>query len=151
MYIIGLGNACSATLRLPSSVVLFKGLEKRGTMAVASGGLTDVWRGDLGDLRVAIKAFRIYPVQKLKEVKEVSKQPTCEPPYKLGLQILWKRVPVWTRLSHPNILPFRGVNMTLFQLSLVYDWGQNGNITQYMTRHPRASRPLLVCKLPLPR
>jgi hypothetical protein len=117
-------------------------------MAIASGGLTDVWRGDLGDLRVAIKAFRIYPVQKLKEAKEVSKQPTCEFPYELGLQILWKRVPVWTRLSHPNILPFRGVNMTLFQLALVYDWGPNGNITQYVTKHPRASRPLLVRKLP---
>ena len=41
-------------------------------MAVASGGLTDVWRGDLDDTRVAIKAFRIYPAQSLKEAKEVS-------------------------------------------------------------------------------
>jgi hypothetical protein len=49
-------------------------------MEPVSGGLTDVWRGDLGDLRVAIKAFRIYPLQNLKEAKEVSKQPTCEPP-----------------------------------------------------------------------
>ena len=47
------------------------GLEKRGTMAVASGGLTDIWRGQLNDARVAIKAFRIYPAQNLKEAKEV--------------------------------------------------------------------------------
>jgi hypothetical protein len=47
-------------------------------MAVASGGLTDVWRGDLSDLRVAIKAFRIYPLQNLKEAKEVSNRPMCE-------------------------------------------------------------------------
>lgn len=50
------------------------------------------------------------------------------------------------RFSHPNILPFRGVNMTLFQLSLVYDWGYNGNITQYIASHPRAPRPYLVRK-----
>jgi hypothetical protein len=146
-YIIGLGNACSAALRLPSSAVLSTGLEKRGTMAVASGGFTDVWRGGLGDLRVAIKAFRIYPAQNLKEAKEVSKHPTYKSPYKRHSQILWKRVPVWMRLSHPNILPFRGVNMTLFQLSLVYEWGQNGNITQYISKNPRASRPLLVRRL----
>lgn len=117
-------------------------------MPVASGGLTDVWKGDLGDVRVAIKAFRIYPEQNLKDAKEVSNQPNVWVPSPTrGLQILWKRVPVWTRLSHPNILPFRGVNMTLFQLSLVYDWGQNGNITQYVAKHPHASRLSLVRKL----
>ena len=40
--------------------------------------------------------------------------------------------------------------MTLFQLSLVYDWGNNGNITQYVAAHPRASRPSLVRKAPVP-
>ena len=49
-------------------------------MAMASGGLTDVWRGDLGDTRVAIKAFRIYPANNLKEAKEVSKQPMLRAP-----------------------------------------------------------------------
>ena len=62
------------------------------------------------------------------------------------LQILWKRVPMWRRLSHENILSFRGVNITLFQLALVYDWGQNGNINQYIASHPGTSRPNLVRK-----
>ncbi|KAF9789416.1 kinase-like domain-containing protein [Thelephora terrestris] len=127
-YVDALGNVCSAIQRLPTSAVLSKGLEKRGNIAVASGGFTDIWRGDLGGDRVAIKAFRIYPAQNLKEAKDV----------------LWKRVPVWMRLSHPNILQFRGVNMTLFQLSLVYDWGIHGNITQYIAANPRASRPPLL-------
>ena len=35
--------------------------------------------------------------------------------------------------------------MTLFRLCLVYDWGQHGNIIQYVSSHPRASRPALVC------
>ncbi|KAF9647761.1 kinase-like protein [Thelephora ganbajun] len=126
--VTALGNLCSAIGQLPTSAVLSTGPEERGNIAVASGGLTDIWRGDLGGAPVAIKAFRIYPAQNLKEVKE----------------ILWKRVPTWMRLSHENILPFRGVNMTLVQLALVYDWGQNGNISQYLASHPRAPRPSLL-------
>ncbi|KAF9644624.1 hypothetical protein BDM02DRAFT_889986 [Thelephora ganbajun] len=48
------------------------------------------------------------------------------------------------RLSHEDILPFRGVNMTLVQLALVYDWGQSGNIGQYIASHLCASRPSLL-------
>lgn len=75
-HITALGTVCSAIQRLPTSAVLSEGLEKNGTMAVASGGLTDIWRGDLGNNRVAIKAFRIYPAQNLREAKEVSKRYT---------------------------------------------------------------------------
>jgi len=56
---------------------------------------------------------------------------------------------MWRRLSHENILSFRGVNTTLSQLALVYDWGQNGNINQYITSHPRASRASLVRTTPV--
>ena len=149
-HVVALGNVCSVIQHLPTSAVLSTGLEKRGNIAMASGGLTDVWRGDLGELQVAIKAFRIYPAQNLREAKEVSMQPARDAHLRRNLQILWKRVPVWMRLSHPNILQFRGVNMTLFQLSLVYDWGNNGNITQYVAAHPRVSRPSLVRKAPVP-
>lgn len=53
--------------------MLSSGLDKRGSIAVASGGFTDVWRGDSNGRPVAIKAFRIYPAQNLKEAKEVSR------------------------------------------------------------------------------
>ncbi|KAF9646798.1 kinase-like protein, partial [Thelephora ganbajun] len=122
-----LGNLCGAIERLPTSAVLST-LEKRGNIAVGSGGFTDIWRGDVGGTPVAIKVFRIYTAQSLREAKE----------------ILWKRVPMWMKLSHENILPFRGVNMALVQLALVYDWGRNGNISQYLVSHPRASRPSLL-------
>jgi len=124
--------------------VLSAGLEKRGNIAVASGGLTDVWRGQYNSTQVAIKAFRIYPAQNLKEAKEVRLQPVRNVRSLTEFQILWKRVPMWKKLSHENILSFRGVNMTLFQLALVYDWGQSGNISQYIVSHPGASRPALV-------
>ena len=57
-------------------------------------------------------------------------------------------MPTWRRLSHENILPFHGVNTTLFQLALVYDWGQNGNVNQYVASRPDESRPSLVRKAP---
>ena len=71
-FVTALGNVCSATERLPASTVLSAGLEKRGNIAVASGGLTDIWQGDYHGTQVAIKVFRIYSAQKLKEAKEVS-------------------------------------------------------------------------------
>ena len=73
-FITALGDVCSATERLPTSAVVSTGLVKRGTIAVASGGFTDVWRGEYNGAQVAIKAFRIYPAQNLKEAKEVSIQ-----------------------------------------------------------------------------
>lgn len=63
---------------------------------------------------------------------------------KRNWQILWKLVPTWRRLSHENILSFRGVNTTLFPLALVYDWGEKGNINQHIASDPGASRLALV-------
>ena len=74
-FINALGEMCSATDRLPTSTLLAAGLEKCGDIAVASGGLTDIWRGKYHGSPVAIKAFRIYPAQNLKEAKDVSIQP----------------------------------------------------------------------------
>ena len=47
-------------------------------MAIASGGLTDTWRGCFRNTQVVIKAFRIYPPQHLKEATEVNNPSTCE-------------------------------------------------------------------------
>ena len=71
-YINVLGGLCSAIQLLPTSAVLSKGLVKQGTNAFASGGQADIWKGNLDDTQVAIKAFRIYPTQTLEEAKKVS-------------------------------------------------------------------------------
>ena len=126
--IAALGEISSDTGLLPNSIGLLRGLEKRGEIPVASGGTTDIWKGTLNDKPVAFKAFRIYPSQDLHEAKK----------------ILWKLVPVWKRLIHENVLPFHGIDMSTFQLALVYDWGHNGNIIQYLESHPNASRAKLV-------
>jgi len=128
-----LGNISSDILQLPNSIGSLQGLEKRGDIAVASGGTTDIWRGGWNNRQVALKAFRIYPFQDLQEAKKV----------------LWKQVPIWKRLVHENVISFHGVDTSIFQLALIYDWGQNGNITQYLELNPDASRPELVSVHPL--
>lgn len=56
---------------------------------------------------------------------------------------------MWKRLSHEHVLPFYGVDTTNFQLALVYDWADSGNIIQYLELHPKASRAHLVSSLSL--
>ena len=144
--VASLGTVCSATGHLPSSAVLSAGFERLGDTPTTSTGLMNVWRGEHGHQRVSIIAFRSYPAQSLEDAKEVRVIYPRKNALRTGriLQILWKQVPMWMRLSHPNVLPFRGVNMTLFQLALVYDWGENGNIIEYAASHPDASRIALV-------
>ena len=122
------------------------GLEKLGNTPTTSTGLTIVWRGEYGHRRVSILAFPNYPAQSLEEAEKVRIIYPRKSTLRTGpiLQILWKRVLLWKRLSHPNVLSFHGVNMTLFQLALVYDWGENGNIIEYVASHPDASRMALV-------
>ena len=124
---VTLGDISSEILKLPRSIGSLRGLKKSEAIAVTSGGTTDIWRGDWDGESVAFKAFRIYP-QDLLEAK----------------RIIWKMAPIWKRLSHENVLPFHGVDTSMFQLALVYEWGHNGNIVQYLEAHPEASRPKLV-------
>ena len=72
--VTALGDVCSAIGQLPTSAVISAGLEKHSKIITASGGLADTWRGEYDATQVAIKAFRIYPAQNLKEAKGVSIQ-----------------------------------------------------------------------------
>jgi len=53
-------------------------------------------------------------------------------------------VVIWKRLSHDYVLPFYGVDRANFQLALVYDWADSGNIIQYLNSNPNVSRTRLV-------
>jgi len=57
---------------------------------------------------------------------------------------LWEGVVIWKRLSHKHVLPFYGVDMVNFQLALVYDWADSGNIIQYLESNPNVSRTRLL-------
>lgn len=145
-----LGNLCSAAAQLPTSDVISTGLEKCEDIAVQSGGFADTWRGDLRGDRVCIKTLRIYPSQNLQRLKNVSIRSVCQScAHERHLQIFCKRAVMWRRLSHPNILPFLGINTTLSDISLVYDWGCGGNLIQYLDSNPQADRLSLVCRIPV--
>ena len=148
-----LGDVCSAIQQLPASAVIPPGkLEKRGEFPLmASKGRISTWEGNLDDDEVEIKCVLIYTSEPLflKEVKKVSEQSTCEVSLRTKnlLQVLYKQVPMLMKLSHNNIVPFRGVDTTRFELALVYDAGYQGYILDYMKSHPQVSPSLLVCKI----
>jgi len=140
-----IGEVCSSIDRPPASAEISARLEKLET----SGGLTDIWLGEHDGEGVAIKAFRTYPDESMREAKKV--RIFLADFYKRVifrtrlLQILWTRVPAWKRFSHPNVIGFRGVNASdPSRLALIYDLAVNGNIVQYTESHRDASRPALV-------
>lgn len=71
MPLKALGSFCSTTAQLPHKVILSDGVERCGDIAVASGGFTDVWRGTHRTNNVALKVFRTYPIQDLREAEKV--------------------------------------------------------------------------------
>jgi hypothetical protein len=75
-FISALGNVCSITVQLPTSVVLSEGLEEHGNVTVASGGLADMWRGTYRGREVVIKVFRVY--KQSERVKKVRTRPVRE-------------------------------------------------------------------------
>ena len=70
-----LGSICSATIQLPHATILSDGLKICGDIAVASGGFTDTWRGSYRGKTVALKAFRTFPLQDLREAEKVRPMP----------------------------------------------------------------------------
>lgn len=69
------GDLLNTIGRLPASTMLSTGLKKGQNIPAAPGRLSDLWEGDLHDDRVAIKAFRLYSAEQLKEAEKVSMQP----------------------------------------------------------------------------
>ena len=47
---------------------------------------------------------------------------------------------MWMWLTHPNIVPFLGVaSQDIFPFCLVSMWMENGNVLEYVKRHPRVN------------
>ena len=51
---------------------------------------------------------------------------------------------IWRRLSHPNVLPVLGISPKLFPLCIVSEWMIDGNIMDFITKHPEVNRLRLV-------
>lgn len=61
-----------------------------------------------------------------------------------SLQRLERETAVWSRLHHPNILPFIGLFTLHSKTFMVSLWMANGHAFDYVQKHPRADRPRIV-------
>jgi len=53
-------------------------------------------------------------------------------------------VGIWSKLRHPNILPFYGASHTANPPFLVSAFMENGNLVRYLRNNPDANRVKLV-------
>jgi len=155
---------CRAHAKLPSSYVIEGGIEREGSHACALGGAADVWKGRYYGKLVAIKSLRICRPQGEAEDdagkgdKKVDKDMRRLMQVQLLISLLSKsgrwtnprqkfchEAVIWKRLSHPNLLPFLGVNKTLFRLAMVSEWMEHGTILQFVKRNVATNRLKLVC------
>ena len=58
--------------------------------------------------------------------------------------MFYREVIVWRRLQHPNIVPFLGVPAKMPPFEIVFDWMENGGITEYVRKNPEVDRVGLV-------
>ncbi|CAE6483435.1 unnamed protein product [Rhizoctonia solani] len=94
---------------------------------IATGGVGDVFFGGLHNgTSVAIKAIQAY-----------------HDPGNL-VRVYHKRVAkemyMWSKCSHPNLVELIGLAMFHDRLAVISRWEANGNLLQYLSRHPSADR-----------
>ncbi|KAF9259352.1 kinase-like protein [Marasmius fiardii PR-910] len=96
-----------------------------GSRILAVGGYSDIYKGIYKSKSVCLKVLRMY-VEEGGEKRNKT------------LREFYKETLLWTHLHHPNLLPFLGVNTTLFpgKLALVAPWMANGQITKFLEVKP---------------
>ncbi|CAE6478282.1 unnamed protein product [Rhizoctonia solani] len=96
-------------------------------MIVSGGGFGDIWMGQLHNGgKVAIKAWRANALgnPEYKTLKRTARELHC-----------------WSKMDHPNIHRLQGVIMLRGQyLGMVSEWMDNGNLHEYLRKHPDADR-----------
>ncbi|KIJ97720.1 hypothetical protein K443DRAFT_236688 [Laccaria amethystina LaAM-08-1] len=104
---------------------------ERDDYALDSGRFGEIYKGRSRNQAICLK---IIKVNRKTEIKRI-------------LKAFFKEALLWGHLSHPNILPFYGIHHlddTHGRLSFVSPWMENGNVTEYLKRHPLANRLLLI-------
>ncbi|OCH92666.1 kinase-like protein, partial [Obba rivulosa] len=107
---------CPVLYTLPSGAVRLSGNGRPS----AFGGFADVWEGELGKRRVAVKAMR--------QLAE------------LNIQDLCLEAVVWKSLRHPNVTDFFGIYHNELGLCLVSEWMPHGTVTEYLKKNPSGNR-----------
>lgn len=113
------------------------------TQPVSSTGLSGVYKGTLNGSSVCVKRARIHSIDSPQGVKKVFPTPNRSGYYLLtGPQLFYQEAIMWKHLTHPNIVPFRGV--TVDPLQLISDWMPGGDLANYISQHRDVDRLILV-------
>ncbi|CAE7124367.1 unnamed protein product [Rhizoctonia solani] len=97
-------------------------------MIVSGGGFGDIWKGQLhSGAKVAIKAWRTTATLGRCEYKTLKRAA--------------RELYTWSKMNHPHIHRLQGVILFRDQyLGMVSQWMDNGNLHEYLRKHPDADR-----------
>ncbi|KAG6887626.1 hypothetical protein C0995_013956 [Termitomyces sp. Mi166 len=104
-----------------------KGVQLSETGPVTAGGFADIYKGGFEGQVVCLKVIRVYQDSQLDHV----------------LKQFSKEVILWGQLSHAHVLPMYGLYRLKGRLCFVAPWMENGDITVYLQKNPKADRPFL--------
>ncbi|KAF9259169.1 kinase-like protein, partial [Marasmius fiardii PR-910] len=121
----------------PSSFFV-KNVQLNGQMGLPlkRGGFADIYKGTFETRTVCLKLLRTYQDYDEHKRQEL-KTDFC------------KEVLIWTRLSHPNVVPLIGVCAELFEddCCIVSAWMSNDDIISFLKRNPDHNRLQSICDI----
>ncbi|KAF9649109.1 kinase-like protein [Thelephora ganbajun] len=119
-------KTCSKNRVIPKSMHIPDCSED--AMQVYAGGFGTVSRSTYEGHRVAVKAVQGLSPRNL----DATRSRFC------------REVVTWKHLRHPNILPLLGVTVREYQLMMVSEWMENGNINEFIGRDGYTNRTALL-------
>ncbi|KAG6835619.1 hypothetical protein H0H93_016443 [Arthromyces matolae] len=115
------------TKRYPLCFLLNGPVPQIGDDPIASGNYADIYKIPFHGEDTCFKVIRVYQRSLIEHMAKVYA----------------REVIVWGQLSHPNILPFYGLCTFRSRLSFVAPWAENGHLSEYLAKNPKANRTLL--------
>ena len=112
-----------------------------------SGHFGEIYKGRSRNQAICLKVIKVNRKTQIKHLLTVSLFGAFNNGKCLTSQAFSKEALLWGHLSHTNILPFYGIyhlEDRHERISFVSPWMENGNVTEYLKRHPLANRLLLV-------
>ena len=111
------------------------------------GRFGEVYKGRSCNQAICLKVIKVNQKAQIKDLLKVSPFGVFNNRNCLTSQAFFKEALIGGHLSHPTILPFYGIyhlGDRHGRISFVSPWMENGNVTEYLKRHPLANRLLLV-------
>ncbi|KAL5497896.1 hypothetical protein ACEPAH_2827 [Sanghuangporus vaninii] len=108
-------------------------VKRTGEHPFGCGSFGDVYKGQIGNQRVAVKVCRFFwePAMKDERYREI-----CREAF------------IWKPLEHPNVLPFLGICTDDFpSIGLVSPFMDNGNMLNYIKRKPDIDKLEIVAQI----